>query len=141
MPFAFTVSGTLPATPRQVYDAWLDGKAHGAMTGAAATASKRVGGKFTAWDDYITGKNLILEPGKRIVQSWRTTQFTDKDSDSRIEITLARATGGTKLTLTHANVPDGHDGYRSGWKTHYFAPMRKYFALANNTGKKRAKKV
>jgi uncharacterized protein YndB with AHSA1/START domain len=129
MTFAFTVSATVPATPQAIYDAWLDGKQHGAMNGGGpATASKRVGGAFTAHDGYIGGKNLELEPGKRIVQAWRTTQFTDRDPDSQIEVTLKRVAGGTKVTLRHSNVPDGHDGYKSGWKTHYFEPMKKYFS-------------
>lgn len=128
MTFAFTVSATIPASPKAIYDAWLDGKRHGAMNGGGkATGSTKVGGKFTAWDGYIDGRNLELVPGKRIVQSWRTTQFTDKDADSQIAVTLAKVAGGTKLTLRHSNVPDGHDGYKSGWKTHYFAPMKAYF--------------
>jgi activator of HSP90 ATPase len=141
--FSFTVSAVVPATPQVIYDAWLDGKRHGAMNGGGpATASKRVGGAFTAWDGYINGKNLALEPGKRIVQSWRTTQFTDKDADSQIDVTLAKVTGGTKVTLKHTNVPDGHDGYKSGWTSHYFEPMKKYFAAKPKklAAKKPAKK-
>jgi activator of HSP90 ATPase len=98
--------------------------------GGKATASTKIGGKFTAWDGYINGRNLELAPGKRIVQSWRTTQFTDKDTDSKITVTLVKVPGGTKVTLRHADVPDGHDGYKSGWKSHYFAPMKTYFAGA-----------
>lgn len=128
MTFAFTVSATIPASPKAIYDAWLDGKQHGLMNGGGkATGSTKVGGKFTAWDGYINGRNLELVPGKRIVQSWRTTQFTDKDSNSQIAVTLAKVAGGTKVTLRHSNVPDGHDGYKSGWKTHYFEPMKAYF--------------
>jgi len=142
MPFAFTVSAIIPALPRAIYEAWLDGKKHGAMNGGGpATASKRVGGAFTAHDGYIAGKNLKLEPGKRIVQSWRTTQFTDADADSQIEVTFAKAAGGTRLTLTHTNVPDGHTGYQSGWVTHYFQPMKRYFAAAKKPAvKKKAPK-
>ena len=29
---------------------------------------------------------MELEPGKRIVQSWRTTNFADADPDSRITV-------------------------------------------------------
>jgi uncharacterized protein YndB with AHSA1/START domain len=131
MTFAFTVSATIPVSPKEIYDAWLDGKQHGSMNGGGkTTASTKIGGKFTAWDGYIAGKNLELVPGKRIVQSWRTTQFTDKDSDSQITVTLAKAPGGTKVTLRHSTVPDGHDGYKSGWKSHYFEPMKAYFAKA-----------
>jgi len=129
--FTFTVSATLPASPKAIYDAWLDGKQHGNMNGGGkATASVKPGGKFTAWDGYISGRNLDLVPGKRIVQSWRTTQFTDADADSQIALTLAKVAGGTKVTLRHSKVPGGHDGYKSGWKSHYFEPMKAYFTAA-----------
>ena len=127
MSIQFTVSATIPATPKQVYDAWLSSKGHTQMTEAAAKASARVGGAFTAWDGYISGKNLKLKPGKQIVQSWRTTEFAASDPDSQIEVLLEKAPRGTKLTLRHTNVPDGHTTYRTGWRTHYFEPMKKYF--------------
>jgi len=129
MTFRFTLHATIPASPREVYDAWLSSRGHSAMTGGGARASARRGAKFTAWDRYIKGKNLKLVPGRRIVQSWRTAKFTKKDPDSQIEVLLRRARGGTRLTLRHTNVPDGHTSYRDGgWQSHYFKPMKKYFA-------------
>jgi uncharacterized protein YndB with AHSA1/START domain len=129
MTFAFTVSATIPASPRAVYDAWLDGKQHSQMIGGIkATGSTRIGGKFTAHGGYITGTNLELTPGKRIVQSWRTTRFTERDEDSQIAVTLTKVARGTRVRLRHSHVPEGHDGYKSGWKTHYFEPMKRYFA-------------
>jgi len=138
---AFTVSAVVPAAPKEVYDAWLNGRAHAQMTGSSsATASTKVGGKFTAWDGYISGRNLILVPSRRIVQSWRTTEFTDADEDSKIEVTLAKTARGTKVTLHHSGVPKTHKGYRSGWGDHYFAPMKAYFgALAFKAPKKAGK--
>ena len=128
MTFAFTVSAVIPASPEDIYDAWLDGRRHAAMTGSeTATGSTRVGGKFTAWDGYIQGRNLALDSGRRIVQSWRSSAFTDADADSQIEVTLAKTARGTRVTLRHSNVPDGHDGYREGWRDHYFEPMKAYF--------------
>jgi activator of HSP90 ATPase len=128
MPFAFTLSDTIPATPRQIYDAWLDSAGHTAMTGGAATASPGEGAVFTAWDNYISGRNLTLEPGRRIVQSWRTTRFTAEHGDSQIEVLLEPVAGGTRLTLHHTNVPDGHTGYQDGgWQDHYFEPMKRWF--------------
>lgn len=35
-----------------------------AFTGSKATCDAGVGGEFTAWDGYISGKNLELEKGK-----------------------------------------------------------------------------
>ena len=125
---SFTVSAVIPAKPEHIYEAWLDSRKHAQMTGSAkAKGSTLVGKPHMAWDGYITGKNLELKPGKRIVQSWRSTQFMPEDPDSKIEVTLEKAKTGTKVTLRHTEVPKGHDGYKSGWKTHYFVPMKKYF--------------
>ena len=110
----FTVSATIPASPKQVYDAWLSSKGHAAMTGADAKVSAHIGGTFTAWDGYISGKSLTLKPGKQIVQSWRTTEFAPSDPDSQIELLLEKAPGGTKLTLRHTNIPAGQSDYKSG---------------------------
>lgn len=127
MALKFEVSTTLPRSPKEVYDAWLDSKSHSKMTGAKAKVSAKVGGTFQAWDGYISGKNLKLEPGKRIVQSWRTVEFDDSEEDSQIEITFEPAKKGTKLTLRHTNLPAHGEQYRQGWVDSYFDPMKSYF--------------
>lgn len=129
MSFKFTVSGVVPATPMAVYDAWLNSKAHGAMTGTKAKASNRVGGKWSASDDYCYGVNLELVPGKKIVQSWRSTDFADDDKDSRISLNLKPVKDGTRLTLLHSSIPESQadSGYKEGWMDYYFEPMKKYF--------------
>ena len=126
----FTVSDVIPATPDAIYAAWLSSADHTGMTGAKrAEAGAAVGDRFTAHDGYISGKNLVLEPGRRIVQSWRTTKFTAADPDSQIEVTLDPVAGGTRVTLVHSNVPDGHTGYQDGgWQRSYFDPMKRWFA-------------
>jgi hypothetical protein len=48
------------------------------MTGAKAKASPQQGAAFAVRDRDIFGRTLKLEPGRRIVQSWRTTKFTSK---------------------------------------------------------------
>jgi activator of HSP90 ATPase len=126
---SFKISTTLPATAKQIYRAWLSGKEHTAFTGNAAEAEQKVGARFTAFGDYIEGTNLQLYLNKKIVQAWRTTKFPSGSEDSRIEITLEEIQGGTRLTLTHNNIPDGQaDSYKDGWKKFYFQPMKKYFA-------------
>jgi len=130
MSFDFSVSDVIPAAPRAIYDAWLSSAGHAGMTGGKVSAmSDQVGGSFTVWDGFINGKNLALEPGKRILQSWRSTRFTTDDADSRIEVLLEPAPGGTRVTVKHMNVPDGHTSYRDGgWQKSYFDPMKKYFS-------------
>jgi uncharacterized protein YndB with AHSA1/START domain len=127
----FTVSTLLPASPEKVFKAWMSTQGHTAMTGSPAKVAPRVGGAFTAWDGYITGKTVELKPYSRIVQDWRTSEFSDGDPDSRVALTLESAKGGTKLTLTHSNIPEGQaESYESGWDESYFVPMRGYFTRA-----------
>ncbi len=124
----FTVSAKFPASPEKVFRAWLSSEGHSEMTGSPASVEPRVGGKFTAWDGYITGKTVELKPYNLIVQAWRTTEFAETDADSRIEVILKPVEGGTKLSLFHSGLPEGQaESYESGWEESYFAPMREYF--------------
>jgi hypothetical protein len=57
-------------------------------------------------------------------------------------VTLAPAKGGTRLTLRHANVPDGQTSYEKGvWQNSYFAQMQAYFAKQAPAKKKAAAKA
>jgi activator of HSP90 ATPase len=123
------MSAVVAAEPKAVYAAWMSSKGHGEMTGSGAKITAKVGSAFTAWDGYISGKTLELEPGSRIVQSWRTTDFESNEPDSHLEVLLEKAKGGTKVTLVHTNIPAGHGPeYRKGWLDFYFKPMKDYFA-------------
>ena len=127
----FKMSTVLHATPEQVFRAWLSTDGHTAMTGSPAKVEPRVSGAFTAWDGYIFGKTLELKPYSRIVQAWRTTEFPEGSPDSRVEVVLEAAEGGTKITLVHTDIPEGQaDDYKQGWKDWYFKPMKKYFSAA-----------
>lgn len=129
MPDNIDVSGMIPAAPKAVYQAWMDSEIHSWMTGADAKIDARVGGRFTAWDGYITGATLIMEPFSRIVQSWRTTDFPADAPDSQIEVLFADTPSGTQVIVNHTNLPDGSgDTYRTGWIQNYFQPMQEYFA-------------
>lgn len=124
----FTLKATFDTAPEQLYRAWLSSEGHSQMTGGAATTSDKIGDHFTAWDGYIRGVNLELEPHKRIVQSWRTTEFADDEPDSRLEILLQAVDDKTELTLIHSRLPESGGHYRKGWDNHYFQPMQHYFS-------------
>ena len=129
MPYSYTLTATIPASPEEIYDAWLDSFGHSEMTGSPATMSDQVGAEVSAWEGYITGRNLELVPGERIVQSWRTSEFEEEHGDSVITLTLEPVEGGTLLTLEHSNVPDEQKSYEEGgWEANYFEPMIAYFS-------------
>lgn len=112
----------------RLYSAWLDSKQHTAFTGSPAEIDPRVGGAFTAWEGYIQGVTLELQPVSRIVQSWRSTEFPEESPDSNLEVLFEELEGGTRLTLVHSQIPDGQaEGYKRGWEDYYLQPMRQYF--------------
>jgi activator of HSP90 ATPase len=135
------LSRFLPAPPERIYLAWLNGPDHSAMTGGKATVeSIEVGGAFSAWDGYIDGVHVALEPGRRIVQTWRTDDFPADATESYLEVRLEPAPGGTHLTIRHTEIPEGQGpAYLAGWDEHYLAPMARFFgAEARRLGRKQA---
>lgn len=129
MSYDFELVCELSASPQAVYEAWLSSAGHSAMTGAKAKASKKLGAAYSAWDGYIVGRNLELDYNRRIVQSWRTTEFAAGDPDSTVTVELTPLGAETRLTLRHAGVPDGQTSYENGgWREFYFEPMQAYFA-------------
>ena len=100
-------SAHFKAKPEVIYQAWLSSQGHSQMTGAEAKCSNKVGGKFTAWDGYISGKNIQLNENKLIVQTWRTSEFSDTDEDSELSISFTETKEGCELNLVHTNIPQG----------------------------------
>lgn len=124
---------TFGASPERVLSAWLDSAEHTAFTGSDATVEARVGGKHTAWNGYIEGEILELQPGRRIVMSWRTTEFPPGQPDSIVVIEAEPEGGGTELRLLHTELPPGGaEKYGKGWTEFYFAPMTSYFRSISN---------
>jgi len=134
MAIEFVISTLIPASVEDVYEAWLNSEIHAKMTGSPASVSATVGGEFVAWGGYIHGKNLELEPGKRILQSWRTAEFSKDEPDSQIEVTLEAVREQTRLTLRHTGLPPHGTKYEEGWVDAYFQPMKEYFAGLNPGG-------
>jgi uncharacterized protein YndB with AHSA1/START domain len=127
--YDFEVSDQIPATPEEIFGAWLSSEGHSAMTGGEAHIDPAFGGKFDAWDGYIHGTTIDAIPFTKIVQTWRSANFTDEHEDSRIEVTLEGNDDGTLVTIRHSNVPEDQKGYEDGgWQKSYFDPMRSYFA-------------
>jgi uncharacterized protein YndB with AHSA1/START domain len=119
----------LDASPAEVYEAYADPKKHSAFTGQGATGKPKVGGKFTAGDEYITGKFLELEKGKKILQEWTTTEWPEGYPPSLLELRIRAKGKRTELTMIHSRVPEEQvKYYAEGWKEWYWGPLKKYFA-------------
>ena len=117
------------ASPLEVYLAIIDPKRHSAFTGSKATCTPKVGGKFSAWDGYCFGENLELIEGKKIVQTWKTSEWPDGYPASKIEFVFKAEKGGTKMTFTQTDAPkEQMQDYEQGWKDNYWDLMKTYFA-------------
>jgi len=117
----------IPTAPADVYEAFIDAKKHSKFTGSKATSDPKVGGKFTAWDGYIIGKNLELQPAKRIVQEWQTTDWPEGQPPSRLELSFKKAAAGTEITMVHSGVPaDQAADVAQGWIDFYWKPLKKH---------------
>src|SRR4030043_561347 len=115
---------TFEATPHEVYEALMNSRSHARFTGAKARISRKVGGKFIAYDGYIEGVNLNLVPNKKIVQSWRGSDWP-KGHYSRATFSLKKVKNGTHLTFTQSGVPDQYyNDISQGWRDYYWKPMK-----------------
>lgn len=117
-----------PIHPDLLFNAWMDSTEHSAFMGGEARIEARPGGLYAAWDNYIQGKILDLEPGERILQTWRTRDFPEGHPDSTLEIRLSESPAGCRFQIIHTGLPAGtSDEYRKGWIEYYLKPMKTYF--------------
>ncbi len=126
---AIQQSAEFKALPETLYETYMDSRKHSASTGAPARISRKVGGKFSAFEGSIGGKNLLLVPNRLIVQSWRADHWPATDDDSILVLTFTPSPKGTRVDLVHVNVPEhDHRGVTDGWRKYYWEPWRRFFA-------------
>jgi uncharacterized protein YndB with AHSA1/START domain len=116
------------ASPEALFEMYMDSKKHAASTGAPTKLSRKPGGAWRAHGGAIGGKNLLIVPGKKIVQAWRAG-FWKKDELSVLVMTFEKVSGGAVVEIVHVGVPQ-HDqkGVRNGWPSFYWERWKKYLA-------------
>lgn len=129
------------ASPKRVYEALTDAKQFNKVVmlsaamqsgmapgGKPPEVSREVGGAFSAFGGYVTGRHIELLPSERIVQAWRAASWgPGQYSIARFEFTEQGS--GTKLVFDHAGFPQGQGAHLGeGWKANYWEPLEKYLA-------------
>lgn len=118
---------TFKASPHMVYEALMDSRKHSRFTGDTASISRKIGGRFKAYGDYIEGVNLELAPDEKIVQSWRANDWPEGHY-SRVTFSLKELEKGTQLTLTQSDVPEEfYEEIGQGWHDFYWTPIKEMF--------------
>ncbi len=119
---------TFDAKPERLYEALMNQDEHSAFTGGPAEISRDVGGAFSCHGGQIVGRNIELEPNKRIVQAWRVAAWPD-GVYSIVRFELEPDGNRTRLTFDQAGVPaEGRDAVDAGWKARYWEPLEGYLA-------------
>ena len=115
------------ASPHGVYEALMSSKKHSEFTGSKAIISRKVGGKFKAYDGGLSGTNIQLVKDKKIVQSWHCKMNGwPKDHYSKVIFKFSKAKNGTLLTFVHSGVPAVcYASIKNGWTDFYWKQMKK----------------
>ena len=115
---------TFKAAPHEVYELLMDEKKHAAFSQSKTSISRKVGGKINSGDGYIEGTNLEWVPDKKIVQSWRDSDWPEGHF-SKAMWSFTPKPGGTHMIFTQSGVPaDQYDATAQGWHDYYWEPMK-----------------
>ena len=127
------------ASPIEVYEMLMDSRKHRSLSSMPAKISKKVGGRFTAWGSHISGFNLALLPGRKIVQAWRATGWWP-DHYSIAIFDIKKIRGGSHLEFTQIGVPPNrYSGHYRGWIEAYWTPMKEIFEHGKISEKTRSR--
>jgi uncharacterized protein YndB with AHSA1/START domain len=135
----------IDAYPREVYEVLADAAALSALSGMSGTAGRAEGEEFTAFDGHVTGRQVELAPGTRIVQAWRFPVW-EPGIYTLVRFTLAAESAGpagpasagvTLLRIDQQGEPAGadtlgchltwHDHLSEGWLMFYLFPLARHF--------------
>jgi len=117
------------ADPSTIYDLLADSQKHSAITGKAASISTKIGGAFTIGESDVTGINVDLVPGRRIVQAWRHRRFPEGIFSMAAVTLKPTPDGGTELVLIHRGVPkDLIPETEQAWRDEVWSKLKAYLS-------------
>lgn len=116
-------------TPEELFDIFMNPKKHSALHGGAETKiSKKVGDKFSLINGNLTGKNLMIVPGRMIVQAWRGNVWKKDDLDSILTLIFSDTKDGAQIEMVHAFTPSQ---FNELWDEVYWQPIKQYLKQKN----------
>ncbi len=117
------------APTKEIYQLLTDSHKFKAFTGKRASISKNVGGPFSVYSGNISGINVDLVPGKRVVQAWRGSNFPAGIFSMASFNLVAARDGGTELTLIHRGVPkELIPTIEKKWRTDFWDKIKNHLA-------------
>jgi activator of HSP90 ATPase len=110
-----------------LFNLYLDSKEHAAVIDDKVTISRTVGAPFAAFGGMLRCRNLMIVPGKLIVQSWCAKSWKKKNPDSILVLLFSNTSRGGQIELIHVGMPSyDYLPIRKGWQTYYWKPWKNY---------------
>ena len=120
----YSRNGIVHCLPATLFTPYIDSKEHAAAIDDKVTISRKVGASFTASGGMLRGRNLMIVPGKLIVQSWRALSWKKKNPDSIQVLLFSKASRGGQIELIHVGMPSyDYPAVRKGWQTYYLETL------------------
>lgn len=125
---SITQQALIAAEPAEVYAILADAGALSALSGMSGVPGRSAGEEFSAFDGHVTGRQIELVPGERLVQAWRFPQWAP-GSYSMVSFALTAEAGGTRLVIDQRGEPEEwHDHLDTNWPTFYLVPLTTRFS-------------
>ena len=111
-----------------LYNCMMDARKHSSFTSDEAVIEDKEGTTFSVFGGYAHGKNIVLERGKKIVQTWRAnTDGWPANHFSEVVFVLTTVEGGCQLDFYQTDIPAAvADSIEKGWNEYYWEPLKIY---------------
>ena len=92
--------------------------------GGPAEMNDKAGTEFKLWDGDIHGKNIEIEPLKKLKQEWFGGNWSQPSTTT---FTLKKKADKVRIDLLQINVPDNEvKNIDDGWKEYYLGPLKQF---------------
>ena len=127
MTYRLSLSRTISADPARVFRALTSSREIRRWSGQPGSVQAKIGGKFSFFGGWVTGTVLAYQAPRVLSYTWLTSEWPDGALPSIVTFRLARAKGGTRVTLVHKGLPNARERkeHKGGWDEFFFDLLEK----------------
>ena len=123
IPRKIPASARFTASASEPLSSYSNPQKHAAALGKPVAISAAPGAGFSAFHGQVPGSNLLVEPNRMIVRSWRGSVWDEDDPGSIVVLTVADTASGGVINPLHAKVPN-HCSPDIDWERASWQPWR-----------------
>ena len=124
----FTRHFDVTATPNQLYTMWITPAYHGAVTESLVSIIPKENGDIRLWDGAVTGNFIELVENQRIVQTWRTIDFSHLEEPSILLLEFQKHLEICRVRIEHSEIPFLlYQQFEYAWEEFYIPRIIDFF--------------